>query len=224
MALTNLRYDKNAYNQRLNESVQPNAYLLLPESKHRFSKTCYQEEPGNYPASRKVYRQDQLVDLESDIHNLNRKMSKDPMTKYPYTKENNNIPMLDTCKAPEELKRNYTLLEAPSYKREQQIDVKRFEGLPRNPQRLNRIHSNTYIGENTRLVNRDNYKMKTPHLLKQSNNLNDNWTQQVDLNTQVKEFGTFDNTGFIGSIEDNFKMDAVLLPNQMDKQYGTIKK
>ena len=55
------------------------------------------------------------------------------------------------------------------HKREQKID--RFESLCLDPQALSRITSNQFIGLNTRLFSRDNYKEKLPALKDQSNAL-----------------------------------------------------
>ena len=101
-----------------------------------------------------------MVTAESDLFNLIRKDSNDPKTKFPNVKPiYKNKPVLESCNKTD-LARRYPLLEAPVYKREQQID--RFESLCLDPQSFSRISSNQYIGLNTRLHSRDNYKQKLP--------------------------------------------------------------
>ena len=123
-----------------------------------------------------------MVTAESDLFNLIRKDSNDPQSQFPFTKPiYKNKPILEKCKTTD-LKRRYPLLEAPTYKREQTID--RFESLCLNPQAFSRITSNQYVGLNTRLYSRDNYKQKIPVVKDQSKHL----PPQQQFNSPMNEF------------------------------------
>ena len=169
MSNTRINFEADAYSHSLYESTAPQNYLLLPESSYR-PDTCSMEDPEFRPTSRKVFNiagKNQLVDMESDLKNLNRKESKNPLTQYPYTKKEYHQEILETCPDHMSLRTRHSLLEAPSYKREQQVDIPRFESLARNHQRLNRIRSNNYIGVNTRLHLRDSHVPKIPKVMDQ---------------------------------------------------------
>lgn len=167
MAFTRQSFDPKAYKQNLYESTEVGRYNLAPHSTYRQGDTCFQEAPEIRPQERKVYRNfdpnSDLVNIESDLYNLPRKNSHDPLTKYPFTqKKYTRVPTLGQCSSTD-LSRRYPLLEAPSFKREQSIHVPRFESLCLNPQQLNRIRSNGVIGLQSRLWHRDNYVPKIPN-------------------------------------------------------------
>ena len=166
MAFTRQSFDNSAYKQELYESTQVGRYNLAPHSTYRQRDTCFQETPEIRPQERKVYRNfdtnSDLVNIESDLYNLPRKNSHDPLTKYPFTQKNyTRVPTLGNCNRTD-LSRKYPLLEAPAFKREQSIHVPRFEATCLNPQQLNRIRSNGVIGLQSRLWHRDNYVPKIP--------------------------------------------------------------
>lgn len=172
MAYTRKIYDENSYKKELQESTEPGRYSLLEDSTYN-NQTCYQETPeihsglGQYRISDK----NDMVNAESDLFNLIRKDSKDPQQQFPYVKkEYQNAPKIDTC-TKTDLSRQYPLLEAPVFKREQSIHVPRFDSLCLNPQDMSRIRSNSYIGLNSRLFFRDNHKQKNPVLKDQSKGL-----------------------------------------------------
>ncbi len=161
-------YDSGAYAQDLYEWKQPQAYVLLDESTHRGKGTCFQEIPEMLADAKTLRISDRtdMADIESDLLNLNRHASKDPLTFYPFTKEvHNNAPKYPACsKKTENFRINYPKLDGDQWNREKQIDVPRFESLCLNPQKLNRIRSNNVIGTNTRLYNRDTHLPKVPSL------------------------------------------------------------
>lgn len=163
MAFTRIGFDEDAYQQQLYESTATGRYNLASYSTYR-DDTCFQSTPEIHAADRKMIRISDMhdqVNIESDLFNLNRKDSKNPRNKYPYVKPSYaKKPVIKECK--KSLERSYPLLEAPSFKREQQIHVPRFESLCLNPQQLNRIRSNHAVGLNTRLYNRDNYVPNVP--------------------------------------------------------------
>lgn len=169
MAYTRKIYDENSYKKDLQESTEPGRYSLLEDSTYS-NQTCFQETPeihsglGQY----RISDNNDMVNAESDLFNLIRKDSKDPKTQFPYVKkEYQNAPKIDTC-TKTDLSRQYPLLEAPVFKREQSIHVPRFESLCLNPQDMSRIRSNSYIGLNSRLFFRDNHKAKKPMLTDQT--------------------------------------------------------
>ena len=169
MAYTRKIYDENAYKKELQESTEPGRYSLLEDSTYS-NETCFQQAPeihsglGQY----RISEQNDMVNVESDLFNLIRKDSKDPQQDYPYIKkEYSNAPKIDTCNKTD-LSRQYPLLEAPVFKREQSIHVPRFESLCLNPQDMSRIRANSYIGLNSRLFFRDNHKTKNPILKDQT--------------------------------------------------------
>ena len=170
MAYSRKIYDEKAYEHNLLEATEAGKYSLLSNSTYN-NQTCFQETPEIH-ASRGQYRisdNNDMVTAESDLFNLMRKDSRDPKTQFPFNKPiYKNQPVLEKCKTTD-LKRRYPLLEAPIYKREQTQD--RFESLCLNPQAFSRITSNQYIGLNTRLYSRDNYKQKLPVIKDQSRHL-----------------------------------------------------
>jgi hypothetical protein len=166
MAFTRLDYDKKTYEREVIESTGPGKYQLVPQSTHLGNETCFQETPeihadvGQY----KISAKNDMVDVESDLYNLIRKDTKDPQGQYPYVKKDyGNKPIIPSCKKTD-LARVYPLLDGNQFNREKQIQVPRFESLCLNPQQLNRIRSNNYIGLNTRLFNRDKNKPNIPKL------------------------------------------------------------
>lgn len=186
MAYTRKIYDENAYNKELQESTEPGRYSLLSDSTYNYQ-TCFQETPeihsnlGQY----RISEQNDMINAESDLFNLIRKDSKDPKQQYPYIKpEYKKQPKIDSCKSTD-LSRQYPLLEAPAFKREQQIHVNRFESLCLNPQDMSRIRANSYIGLNSRLFFRDNHKTKNPVL---NNNVEKVLPNGGDFNSPMNDF------------------------------------
>lgn len=184
MAYTRKIYDENAYKKELQESTEPGRYSLLEDSSFN-NQTCFQETPeihsglGQY----RISENNDMINAESDLFNLNRKDSKDPKQQYPYVKpEYKNQPKLEKCDKTD-LQREYPLLEAPVFKREQAIHVPRFDSLCLNPQSMSRIRANSYIGLDSRLFFRDNHQGKKPILIEQEKALpqpSDEWVSPLD--------------------------------------------
>ena len=164
---TRLSYDEGTYDQDLYESTAPNSYKLLPESTHQGNQTCFQETPeiSNGMGKFKISAPSDMVSVESDLKNLNRKASEDPLTRYPYTKQEfERVPSVGSC-THNNLETRYEKLEGSQFNREKQIAIPRFESLCLNPQELNRIRSNKYIGMNTQLFFRDNNESRRVQFL-----------------------------------------------------------
>lgn len=178
MAFTRKSHDVNAYDREIFESTSSGRYFLEPASTYN-KNTCFQETPeihssgGQYSISSNPV----MADVESDLKGLIRKDTNDPLGQYPYiTKSYDNEPnrMIQQCQAENDLSRSYSLLEAPAFRREQSVHMPRIdhEGLRLDPQRLNRIRSNQYIGINTRLFHRDTHLQKIPELPQQTDMIN----------------------------------------------------
>jgi hypothetical protein len=166
---TRLKYDQDTYATDLYESTAVGDYKVLPESTHQGNQnTCFVDTPeiANGMGQYKISQKNDMVNAESDLRNLNRKASEDPMTQYPFTKVHyENVPSTGSC-THKNLEQRYGKLEGSQFNREKQIDIPRFESLCLNPQELTRIRSNNYIGKNTQLYYRDN---KTQNRIKPLN-------------------------------------------------------
>ena len=167
---TRLKYDQDTYATDLYESTAVGDYTVLPESTHQGNQnTCFVETPeiANGMGQYKISQNTDMVNAESDLKNLNRKASEDPMTQYPFTKVHfQNVPSSGSC-THKNLEQRYEKLEGSQFNREKQIAVPRFESLALNPQELTRIRSNNYIGLNSQLYFRDNQKPKLPKVPEQ---------------------------------------------------------
>jgi len=171
-------YDKGAYTQDLYEWTKPQQYLLLPESTHRGPRTCFYERPEMLAAAKtlRISDKNDMVNIESDLYNLNRPNSKNPLAHYPFIKQDyQNPPKYPTCKSQQEdFDINYPKLDGSQWNRGKQIQVQRFESLCLNPQKLSRIRSNNIIGTNTRLYYRDTHIPNIPHTKNQTNTFSEN--------------------------------------------------
>jgi len=83
MSFTKLSYDKGAYTSNLNQSVGPGVYRL-GEPSISCDKQCYP-----YPPTVRLQRQgvsisnkDLLIDVDSELMGITRKLSQDPSTRY----------------------------------------------------------------------------------------------------------------------------------------------
>lgn len=155
MSFNRLKYDKGAYEKQVNESTGVGNYKRQPYSGY-LENTCFHAEPGAYSADLVAPRHSATVDIESELYGLSRKSSKNPMRNYPYVKGDSRNLYAPTCDMT--LQAQQGRLDDPIPNREQSIQVPRFESLALNPQYFERIHDNSYIGRNTRLWERDNYK------------------------------------------------------------------
>lgn len=183
---TRQSYDKGAYAQSLYQWKKPGNYLLLPESNHRGNDTCFMNAPEIHPAGTMLRMSDcnDMADIESDLFNIIRKSSKDPLQQYPFVKfKYKNPPKIKLCKKKAEtFDTTYGKLDGNQWNRGKSIMVPRFESLCLNPQKLNRIRSNNVIGTNTRLFNRDTHIPKIPKVYDQD----DEWTKScknVEINS-----------------------------------------
>lgn len=164
MSFNRLSYDNNTYKQDLYQSTETGRYQLLSDATYRNNDTCFQNTPEIHANNRqfRISKRNDMVNIESDLTNRIRKDSKDPRTKFPYTKVSYaNPPSIASCTRTD-LSRSYPTLDGSQWNREKQIQVPRFESLCLNPQQISRIRSNNYVGLNTRLYNRDQYQEDMP--------------------------------------------------------------
>ena len=174
-------YDKDAYIHDLKEWTRPGQYYLMPQSTYR-DYTCFQPIVEMHPNNRQfnVTHQNDMMDIESDLYNLNRPNTKNPYKKYPHIPLNPNLSakQIPVCAgANDSFNFIYPKLEGSQYNREKQISVARFESLCLNPQQFNRIRSNNVIGLDTRLYFRDTSKEKVPNPVDQTNQ----WSNTANL-------------------------------------------
>lgn len=169
MSFNRSSYDKNAYEVKNVQSKRPGTYKL---EKYYGQPTpqCFDIQPSFNAKSDAVMEYGNIIDTESELFSLSRKYSKDPSQKYPFVKSDKakqTFPKF--CER--SLQSTYTRYDSPKPNREESIAIPRFESLCLNPQNLSRIHDNSYIGQNTQLYERDNFKPKLPKLVDQSNAL-----------------------------------------------------
>ena len=170
MAFTSLHYDDKYYKHQLSESTGTGKYNLK-EYAGVHDERCFETYPEITGTNQKrigskypIHYENDMVNIESDLFNLPRKASKNPKLQYPTIKfEYKKKPTLKECQ--HMLENRHTRMEAPIFRRGQSIN--RFESLCIDPQSLNRIRSNAYIGTNTRLWNRDHYVPKIPEPVSQ---------------------------------------------------------
>lgn len=140
--------DSCAYNQYLKQTAGPGMYHLHDRTA---KESCFVEFPGYLQTAN--YGSD-FIDAESELRRLSYKNSKCPEAKYNPLKNKKvyNKINTDTC--------NRQLV--PEYTRERKacnditsINVNRFEAACLDLQKPNRIHSNQFIGTQTRNVIKD---------------------------------------------------------------------
>lgn len=160
-------YDPKAYNHQLEEAMGPGKYQLLSDYGNH-SARCFRSNPGLYNGNTGLLEIGSIVDAESDLQNLNRPLSNDPKQKYPFVGRQETHKFTEFCANPPNFEMQNTLLDMPKPNREKSTIKNHFETLCLDPQKLTRIHDNSYIGRNTQLWERDNYKPKYPTPLNQS--------------------------------------------------------
>lgn len=160
-------YDPQAYNHQLDEAMGPGKYQLLSDYGNH-SARCFRTNPGGNTGHTGLLEIGNIVDAESDLHNLNRRLSNDPKQKYPFAGKQESHKYTSMCGNPPNFETQHSMLDLPKPNREKSTLIHHYETLCLDPQKLTRIHDNTYIGVNTQLWERDNYKPKIPRPLAQS--------------------------------------------------------
>lgn len=85
MSFNRINYDDGAYKQLLNQSIGPSSYLLgTPNNLDANCEGCYPYSPDIRLQSQgdSLLKDTFLVDVDSELSGLNRKLSKDPLKDY----------------------------------------------------------------------------------------------------------------------------------------------
>ena len=85
MSFNRIKYDDGAYKQLLNQSIGPSTYLLgRPNNLDKNCEGCYPYAPDIRLQSQgdSLLKDTFLVDVDSELVGLNRKLSKDPLKDY----------------------------------------------------------------------------------------------------------------------------------------------
>ena len=177
---TNSLYDKCNIKRKDQESIGQYNYIMSPvyenenkcfENQTPFQHTQFHSIPGS------------IVDVESDLRNQTRMLSRCPETRFNPTHDKNcstckncNSGLPCDCQHCKQTKYENKINDCakdnsliPAYTRINKpcnifsgININRFNPLCQDLQDSNTIHSNSYIGSNTRLQIKDAYKKANP--------------------------------------------------------------
>jgi len=154
MSFNRLSYDPSTYQRDLSESMKQGKYQMFSGYGQAPSGTCMMS--SNVGVARGQESIANIVDHESELKNLTRPLTKNPMEEYPFKQSNVNFQsQMNDC-GPSSAS-EYSRYTPFNERRDIQIIRNNNEGLCENPQSFNRIPSNTRSGMNTRLLYRDNY-------------------------------------------------------------------
>lgn len=148
-------YDDCSLKKKNQESVAPFEWATdssVIESKQScyFAASPFMHNPFNSVPSN-------IVDIESDLKGQTRQLSKCPETRFnPNTAKALQWAQLPECVS-KDLVPEYTRLNR-SCNVLSEVSINRFNPLCSNPQESNKIHSNEFIGTNTRLQIKDAFK------------------------------------------------------------------
>jgi hypothetical protein len=183
---TRNEYDKVFFDMEVKQSENVGNYILSDYYSHPQKSVCFQPGVELYGQDQQldISKTNNMVNIESELQNINRKFSKDPKKQFPFVKSNTNNPKLATCN--QNLITKYSRLEGPTFKRGVAFGDVNFDVPIMNPQLLSRIHSNTYVGENTYLTEVDSYKIKTETPLDVTTSLPSN--EQLNTEKYAKKF------------------------------------
>jgi curved DNA-binding protein CbpA len=172
MSFNTLRFDGDNYKQTLFESTGPGRYQNVSQAGHlEGNATCFQEQPEFNAATGqfRISDNNDMSAIESDLFNLNRKATKDPRGQYPFVKPTyKQKPMIESCSRTA-LSKAYPSLDGNQFNRGKTTQKHVFQSVCLNPQKMNRIRSNNYIGMQTRLYLRDAHQPKVRTPMDQSN-------------------------------------------------------
>lgn len=202
MSYTGLKYDDSAYDQLLRESIGTLKYQMNTPQMSQ----CFIEDPNimMQKGGVSVDRTKQMIDIDSELMGITRKLSHDPKTKY--------IPKMDKegniCS--ETKKINYdpcnnittepTRLSNPSYNL-RGTGWNRWEWLCQNPQDKLDIEFPTNI--NTNILSRDSHRPLVPIPGSSINSL-----PKESLNEKGKDVYSFDEVP-TGPVSVDFKKEPI---------------
>lgn len=150
-------YDKCALEKKDQESTSP--FKWVTDSQIAESKTaCHQ---GTSPFMQNPFRSIPInkVDIESDLRGQNYMSSRCPSHKFNPELQKKYTETLKSCEKITEFAPEYTRLNK-SCNIFSGISINRFSPLCDDAQDVNKIHTNSYIGVNTRLQVKDAFKEK----------------------------------------------------------------
>ena len=180
-SFTRSAYDDCAIEKRNQESTGPYEWVTdasVTESKE----VCFQStSPFMQNPFRSVPKA--AVDIESDLRGHRFQLSKCPTHKYDPTREEKYTHPVTECKD-NGLIPEYTRLNK-ACNIFSGISINRFHPLCDDMQALNKIHSNSYIGTNTRLQVKDAFKAKAP----QKRPINTDFTKDLQTPCQAGDLG-----------------------------------
>jgi hypothetical protein len=167
MSFNQLSYDPATYERDLKESTAQGKYQMYSGFGQQTNGTCTMS--ASYQQAHDQNSISSIVDQESELLNLTRPLTKNPMEEYPFKQSNVNFhSTLPDCGPDNEIQHSrYTPF---TERRDINIIRNNNEGLCQDPQSLNRIPSNTRSGMNTRLLYRDNYSSDQSEVNYQNDN------------------------------------------------------
>lgn len=169
-----LTYDPPAYEYKVRQSVAPLKYRLFPMSNSRCD-PCRMTDVGLLGRTGvSLTHQKPLVDVDSNLKNLQIKATDAPSELYqPQCACGNDV---DSCRECSNnfhfrecsINRDWTRLSNPICVSGRELGINRFQPLCLNPQDPQRWEQQAEVGINYRMVAKDNHVPKIPQLLDQS--------------------------------------------------------
>lgn len=156
-SFTRDKYDSCEYDKYLQETNGP--YQWLAQNVYENKDECHVEQSPYMRgvAAHGINRN--VIDIESELLNITRPNSRCPDLKY--------NPTIHKTKTPEYKKNCENTFLIPEYTRMDKpcnvfsgVTINRFHPLHSDLQDYNKIHRNSYVGQNTRLITRDAYAKK----------------------------------------------------------------
>jgi len=155
-SFTRSAYDQCALKKKIQESTQP--FMYMTDTTVTESKDACFVDPSPFQQNQFRSIPNGQIDIESDLRGQTRNLSKCPEHKYNPEKSIRHENKLKQCRD-EKLVPEYTRVNRPCNVLSG-ITINRFHPLCEDVQSTTKIHSNSYIGFNTRLQYQDLYKAK----------------------------------------------------------------
>jgi len=178
--MTRLKYDAGAYKQNILQSVGPGRYHIGVPTQQ--CDECFPQDPRAALSSggnaKCVDRP--LVDLDSELHGITRKASKDPSCSLvPSTEGLCKLRPVSACRDFHVVSEDTRLSNPPCTLRGSDNGFNRWEPLCRNPQTNVELPFDAFI--NNRLVVKDNHRPILPKPLNQANVLPPDSTNDAQI-------------------------------------------
>jgi hypothetical protein len=147
-------YDECATQKQIQQSQSPFTYTTDPTIKESQMSCFAATSPLQHNPFKSIPAKH--IDIESDLRLQTRPLTKCPEHKFNPNSAKKYQTEFEECKEPILLP-EYTRVNKPCNVLSG-ISINRFQPLCDDPQSIDKIHSNTYIGTNTRLLIKDAYK------------------------------------------------------------------